>query len=188
MKTTRNTKEGSILIEAMVGLSLLFVGMLGILNLLTNSMRASDTIATRFVAANLAAEGIEVVKNVMDTLLTQRSSWTDVVNGIPVGDYEVDYLTQNFDNNVNDAASARSIFNPPSRTPLALDYTTREYGYSSDPNAVPTPFMRTVRIEWNDDPVTHEPISLSVRSLVDWTVRGQDFSIVINDRFYRWRL
>lgn len=176
------------MIEAMIGISLVLTGMLGILNLLTNSMRASDAIASQFVAANLAAEGIEVVKNVMDDLLIQSSDWVFVVNGIPDGTYEVDSITRNFDNDINDSASARSIFTPLSSTPLTLDFTTREYGYSSDPNAVETTFKRTVRVGWNNDPSTGGPTSLSVSSRVDWTVRGQDFSVVVDDQFYRWRL
>jgi Tfp pilus assembly protein PilV len=181
-------RQGSVMIEAMIGLSLLLTGMLGILNLLTNSMRASDTIASQFVAANLAAEGIEVVKNIMDDLLVQSSDWTYVVNGIPDGAYELDSLTQNFGIDVNDSTRARSIFTPLSLAPLTLDFTTREYGYSSDPNAVETTFKRTVETTWNNDPLTGEPISLSVSSHVDWTVRGKDFSVVIDDQFYRWRL
>ena len=178
----------SLISKLTIGISLILTGMLGILNLLTNSMRASDTIASQFVGANLAAEGIEVVKNIMDDLLVQSSDWTYVVNGIPDGTYEVDSLTRNFGIDVNDSTRARSIFTSTSTTPLTLDFTTREYGYSGDPNAIETMFRRTVYVKWNADPLTGEPISLSVSSRIDWTVRGNDLSVVVDDQFYRWRL
>lgn len=170
------------MIEAIVGLSVLLVGMLGIINLLTDSMRTSDIIASQFVAANLAAEGIEVTKNIIDDLIIKSGDWNFVLNGMPDGTYEVDYRTQDF------GSDARRIFTPSSQTPLTLDYTTLEYGYSSDPNASVTPFRRSVTIAADEPDGDGVPTRIAVNSRIDWTVRGRDFSTVVSDQFYRWRL
>jgi len=96
-----NDRHGSFLVEAMVAISLVMVGLLGIINLVAQSLRVNTDIVNRFVAANLAAEGIEVVKDIENAATMANpdgtvSKWSDIwtnVNVIPFGSYEVQYDT-----------------------------------------------------------------------------------------------
>ena len=55
-----NRSSGQVLIEAMVAISIVTVGLLGIFSVLSRSLSLNRTVADNYVAANLAAEGIEI--------------------------------------------------------------------------------------------------------------------------------
>ncbi len=54
------------MIEAMVGVSVALMALLGVITLLTRSLRINAEVGQHFVGTYLAAEGIEVVKNMID--------------------------------------------------------------------------------------------------------------------------
>jgi len=62
MKTISKKIKGSVLLESMIAISLITVGLIGIVSFLSSSIRTSKDISQRFTAAYLAAEGIEAVK------------------------------------------------------------------------------------------------------------------------------
>ncbi len=97
MRSIRKIKEekGSILIESIVGISLVTVGILGIITLLTHSSRLYNSAVNNLKATYLGAEGIEVVKNIMDTRYVNK------LPSISDGWYYVDDNTNNnIDNNI----------------------------------------------------------------------------------------
>ena len=55
-------RDGSLLIEALVGLTLVSVGLLCILILVTQSMKANENVVDRFIGSHLAGEGIEIAE------------------------------------------------------------------------------------------------------------------------------
>src|SRR3989344_3592233 len=61
------SRAGQMMIEALVALSIILVGLLGIFALVSRSISLNAVASSQYVAANLAAEGIEVVKNVIDS-------------------------------------------------------------------------------------------------------------------------
>lgn len=84
--------EGSLLIESMVGISLVIVGLMGIIGLVIRSFQLNDTVVNRFIAANLAGEGIEVVKNIIDTRIAQKIPWGEIVSTyVPSGTFGVQW-------------------------------------------------------------------------------------------------
>ena len=71
-----NSKQrGQLLIEAMVAVSLMLVGLLGIFGVLSRSLGLSRVAADQFVAVNLASEGIEIAKNLLDSNIKQGLAW-----------------------------------------------------------------------------------------------------------------
>src|SRR5665213_3037246 len=91
---------GQSLVEVMLALSVLTVGFLGILTLLAQSIHISKTLSDQTTAAYLAAEGIEVAKNLIDHDMYQSvehvpgaTGWGSCF-GLTVGqqqDFEMDY-------------------------------------------------------------------------------------------------
>ena len=66
MSISFHSRRGQTLVEALVALSILTVGFVGIIVLLTRSFQLNRTTANDTQATYLAAEGIEVAKNLID--------------------------------------------------------------------------------------------------------------------------
>lgn len=119
--------------------------------------------ADRFVASYLAAEGIEIVKNIVDNNLIAGRPWNE---GLDDGDYEVNYDDSSLQTNQN-----RS---------LKFDPVSGLYSYSG---ANSTNFQRMVKIE---NSTGGEEIT--VNSKVQWLTRGSGrFVINLEDHFFNWR-
>ena len=164
-----NKQKGQLLIEAMVAVSLMLVGLLGIFGVLSRSLGLSRVAADQFVAVNLASEGIEIAKNLLDSNLKQGLAWNaNFVDGeaVPVG-----YLSSALD-------GAGSCEGPE----LYLDPATGFYTCEAI-TGVSSRFSRVLDIETE---LSGERIN--VISTVTWKVRGGfDSSVTVEDHFYNWR-
>jgi len=158
-----NFRKGSSLAESMVALGLVSVGLLGIVALYTRSFALNREVMYETIAAGLAAEGIEVVKNIVDAAVAEGRGWT-------IGDdgFEVQY----------DSISYREL----ARNPRPL-YMNRAGVYSYDASGVPTSFTRSMRAasEGSSDE------RYRVTAVVEWNVGGTRRSLIIEDSFYKWR-
>jgi len=170
MKFIRKIKEkrGSVLIEAIVGISLVTIGILGIISFLTNSSRFYNSAVNNLKATYLAAEGIEVVKNVIDTkYVTGGDRW----NPPSPGWYYLDYGTT--------AGSFSSVPVPPSPSAaefVKFDSSSGIYGRQA---GIETIFRRIVNIR--------DVGYLDVLSYVSWTENGSQKQVLLEDHFYNWR-
>ncbi len=157
------TNDGYLMVESLVAIMIVTAGLLGIFALLSRSLSLNRVVSDRFVAAYLAAEGIEIVKNVVDNNLIAARPWNE---GLGDGDYELDYDDSALQANQN--------------RPLKFDPISGLYSYSG-PN--PTNFQRTIQIT---NSAGGEEIT--VNSTVQWLTRGGGrFSINLEDHFFNWR-
>lgn len=151
----------------MVGISLVIVGILGIVGLVVRSLSLNDTVKARFIAANLAGEGIEVVKNIIDTKVAQKTPWVDIkeyLDGLGSGPFEVD--------------STSDTLTPSQDRALCLIHG--EYNYQSCDGGTLTSFERKIGISTSENQVV-------VSSMVSWTTRGNPQSLTVEDDFWNWR-
>ncbi len=160
VQVKKSATRGSVLLESLIAITVLTVGMLGIFSLLSRSVGLTRVIANQYIGAHLAAEGIELVKNVVDTNMLVPRAWNA---GLASGVYEVAYNTGlEQDNN-------RTLF---------YDNSTGLYDYAG--GDAPTTFQRKIeltRIGANE---------LQVNSRVAWTTRGGgEFNVDLEDRFFR---
>ncbi len=89
MQVNLGSENGQSLIETVVALSVLVVGLLGIVVLLNNSLGLNRVTADNYTATYLAAEGIEVIKNLIDANIIARCPWN---SGFTAGSFEVALL------------------------------------------------------------------------------------------------
>lgn len=151
-----------MMVESMLALTIVIVGLLGIFTLTSRSVSLNQVITSQYVGSNLAAEGIEIVKNIIDKNALQGRPWNE---GIISGEYEVDYLS-------------RSLA-PFSNRTLLLDSGTGLYQYSV---GNPTTYLRKINL----DAVSADEIV--VYSRVSWTSRdGSEFDVNLEDHFFNWR-
>ncbi|MFH1161908.1 MAG: hypothetical protein V1696_01345 [Candidatus Jorgensenbacteria bacterium] len=156
-------REGSFLVEAIVALSLVVTGILGIIVLLTRSIGLTANVSQRAVATYLAAEGIEITKNIIDIEIAKPagSGWS-FVSGLP-SSFAVEH-----DSSAPDVG----------RAGLPLHFSGGLYSY--DPSGALTPFRRVMTATSTGDEV-------QVSSVVTWSIKGKPESVNLEDRFWNWR-
>ena len=163
-------ENGQLLVEAMVAMGVITVGVLGIFTLLSQSLGYSKVISDQYVGSYLAAEGIEVVKNMIDANVPP-AAWNAGLN--VDGDYAVYYGTTTLDSSISP------------NTPLKFDPSSGTYNYTT---GTATGFKRDVYIknipDSSDDGLINE---IEVKSTVTWTDRGGiQQEVDVEDHFMNW--
>ena len=166
-------RRGQTLIEALIALSVITMGFLGIMALLSKSFFYNRTITDRLTASYLASEGVEIAKNLIDHDGYAKLGWGNCfaghMNGGGVGDFA-------FDDTSVDCTAAYA-----SNMRLQLDPTTHAYTYQTTAGSVATAFSRDVRVALVGDEIT-------VASIVTWdTGPLTSQSVRLEDHFYKWR-
>lgn len=178
MHKNNYTEDGQVLVEAIIAISIIVVGLLGTFELLSRSLSLNRIIGDQYAAANLATEGIEIVRNLIDNNLLRGSVWN---SGIGNGVYEIMY---------NDTALLRQLstsavnctmeFIQPNANFLTFDSSTNLYGYSLPTQ---TNYKRAICVE-----TLSGGNELKINSIVTWISRGgAALNINLEDHFFNWR-
>jgi len=159
--------SGQTIVEAMVAISIALVGLLGVLSLVSASLAFTNDASQKFVATYLAAEGIEIAKNIIDTNVANgRTTWNEGL--VDNGFYETS------------AASSYLSSLPEGTQPRKLSMSSDgEYGYGGGYN-ISTPYARTIQI-------INDTNSVTVIARVLWNAHAKDRSVEVRDIFRRWR-
>jgi hypothetical protein len=170
------SRIGQSLVEVMVALSVLVVGFLGILTLLSQSLSINEDLSNQVTATYLASEGIELAKNILDHDMYQHLAGQGLGWGTAFGsggDFQLDYTT------CDALLTPATACKPPiySGATLSFDSTDDLYSYNS---GSPTPFTRDIRVKPNGSS------EITVDSIVTWDVGGGTQTIVLEDDFYNW--
>lgn len=158
-----NSLKGYVLVEAVVAVTIIVVGLLGMFSLLSQSLALNRVVTERYVAAHLAVEGIEIVKNIIDNNVINGRAWND---GLSSGEYEADY---------NDLS-----LKPYSGRSLLFDKDNGFYNYQSGET---TRYKRLIKVQQLGNGE-----ELKVNSIVNWVSRGNaQFKVDLESRFFNWR-
>lgn len=183
----KKNRKGQSLIEVMVALLVLTTGFLGILSLLSQSIFLSKTVGQETTATYLAAEGIEIAKNLIDhdvyeNLAGLGTGWGTCF-GLSGGNYELDYTTTDCT-----SAALKSYLGSTPPDYLYFDPATHLYVYNFDDlnPTVPTGFQRGIKIIPNDVPGNPSIPEITVQSIVTWEVGGAYQNVTLEDHFYNW--
>ncbi|MBI4160234.1 hypothetical protein HY504_03640 [Candidatus Wolfebacteria bacterium] len=153
--------QGQFLLEAMVALGIIIIGLLSIFAFIGRSLSLNRVVADQLTGSYLAAEGVEVVKNILDGNILRGQPWN---SGMGSGNFELDYTSPSLV--------------PDQGRRLSFDGQTGRWGYNA---ATPTNFSRTVRIRMIDSD------EIRVNSIVRWASRGGNYTVDVEDHFYNWR-
>jgi hypothetical protein len=170
---TEKTK-GQVLNEALVAMGIITVGVLGMVGFLSRAIGQGKYIADQTAAVNLAAEGIEVAKNILDGNAVQGRPWNSGFN--IAGYYEVDYTSET----MGGLVSATDNENVLRYLSLATYNNANFYRYGG--GGTVTGFKRSVRIQQISDS------QIRATAKVYWRARGdllREVSLV-SDMYY-WR-
>ena len=163
MRDRFRNDSGYILIESIIAITIVVVGLLGIFSLLSRSLSLNRVVSDRFVAAYIAAEGIEIVKNMIDNNILAGKPWNA---GLATGTYEAD------DSDMALRADGHTL--------LRFDSGPGAYGYSEP---VLTAIRRAITID-----VSPDGQEIAVGSRASWTTRGGGkFDIYLEEHLFNWR-
>lgn len=151
--------------EVLVSVFLISVGLLGALTLINYTLISASVSSSKLVAANLAQEGIELVRNFRDSSYGE-SGWDDWYAAVIDGDYLVQY---------DDLA-----LRPFSDTQLLYNSLTGLYGYDAG-SATPNEFKRKIILQ------KISAVELKVIAQVDWIEKGGARTLTVEDRLWNWR-
>lgn len=159
------SKRGQLLVEAMIAISVMIIGLLGAFSLMSQSLGLYRVAYEEYVAVNLAAEGVEVVKSFIDAnAITVGGPWNEGL--AKDGDFGAQY----------NSSSLESSF---ANKNLLFDQPTGTYNYAT---GAPTNFKRTITIK------NISSDEIQVNSVVSWKSRGGfDSKINVEDHFFNWR-
>jgi len=174
------------MIESLVGITIATVALLGVLTLLSQSIGANKDVTSEFIATYLAAEGIEITKNIIDTNCARGGGGGRVWNtGVRQGSYEFEYDTTA--NSGGQLPGLRIDIDPSGKSSSPLYYDSVSGLYSYDPSGTPTSFKRTIQIRVDPSGLGTN-VELGIVSVVEWALRGGDTEeVVMEDHFFNWR-
>lgn len=165
-------RNGYLLIEAMVAMGVLTVAVLGIFALMSQSIKLTRVIDDQYVGTYLAAEGVELAKNLLDANVPPIGGGAWNANGFDAsGCYALDIYTLSLGGAVATGCPDAGL------VPLTFDGSLYRYGAGTA-----TPFTRSIRIE----PIVNGGPQEGVRvvSTVKWA--GGASSVALEDKFYAW--
>ena len=160
------------MLEVMIAISVLTVAVGGTYALIQQTLRAASLANSKLIAAHLAQEGVETVRNLRDNnWLNQRInpglSWKA---GLGAGEYEMDY---------NDVALASFVGEG---RYLYIDGADGFYTYlnSPGPGDTQTKFKRKITVaEVGDD-------EIDVTVTVFWQERGGEYETEVIENLHNW--
>jgi len=108
-------KKAFSLIEALVAISILMIGILSAFILVIRTLANIPHVQSRLIAANLAQEGIELVRQIRDTNFINSATFR---SGLESGEYQID-------------ASERTLYPFNQIDFLKFDHENKIYSYNS---------------------------------------------------------
>ena len=164
------SNSGFTLLEVIISLGIIVVGLVGALTLVNFTLNSSGTSSSKLVAANLAQEGIEVVRSSRDT----SNNWTSWYNSISNGSYRASINLANYKwTMISDST--------PHEEKLRFDSNTGLYFYEPSGSGSLTSFSRDIAI------ATGPNGEKQLTSEVKWQERNRSHSLKVVSYLYNWK-
>lgn len=189
----KRNNSGFTLIETLVAVLVLVLGLLGPLALAAQSISAGRLSRNRLIAANLAQEGIELVRNLRDENIIVQAPWQGLrdidtcengnINCLQpsASPYMIDFVKPVVASDDKKLASHDG-------DPLYLESiggcSCSSYVETLSLGAEKTVFTRKIFIELAPADLNTGP--MIVRSVVSWTQLGVDRVVELRAELYNW--
>lgn len=154
----KSYKKAFSLVEVLVAISILVGSTVSVTFLVSNAIKTATSTRSNLIAAQLAQEGIEIVRSLRDENWIDGNNFNAGLGGV----HRVDWISGKL---------------PPSGNPPLLFDSNYGYNYSS---GVATPFVRIVSV----DNTNAEEITVEVEII--WTDREAVKSFIVEDHLFDW--
>lgn len=161
-------KKGFTLLEVIIAIFIITVGVVGTISLIVQTLSGTAIASQRLIAAYLAQEGIEIIRNIRDTnwLEGGDNPWNEGLTGCSNGCI-ADYKTP-------------TQLDPPLPAYNGQYLNIDTNGFYSYFGGTPTKFQRKITISSETDVLT-------VKVSVIWREKGKTHSISLEEKLYNWR-
>lgn len=169
----KNQPRGFTLLETLVATFVIIIAIAGIFALFARFIATASFSSSKLIAAYLAQEGMEVVRNIRETnYLKMRTnpavSWDD---GLPEGVSALDYTTP-------------GLPDPNCSFDLPLRFDGSFYNC---PSGQETRFKRKVTISGKEDLNGDGlPDKMTVEVTVEWQERGEARRVTVKEQLFHW--
>lgn len=164
---------GFTLLEVIIAISILLVGVVAALGLITKTVSQISVSSSRLIAAYLTQEGIEIVRNIRDTNWLEGGAWDEGLTGCSSTGCEIDYTATT----VEDPPGASAYFAVYADIFLKLD--SSGYNYTS---ATDTKYKRKITIV---PLVSPDRLEVTVETI--WSEKGKNYSHTAQEVLYNWK-
>ncbi len=159
----RKSERGFTLLESLVAVAILTTGISTSAFLVIQSIQTGNKIQKRIVAAHLAQEGVEVIRNIRDSNWLSGSNWTANINTAGIAGC-VDYDDSSIDMS---CAVGRNLF-----------FNGSRYVYDSQPSS----FSRTASTTLLDVGAPDEKLWVEVNVSC-----GANCNVKLSEYLYDWK-
>ena len=153
-------QRGFSLLEVTVAISLILIGLIGVISLSLQNIKTQNINGNTFIASQLAKEGIELIRNKRDSNWFDKKLWND---SLASGKYKIDY-----EGNFSPVASINEA-----------NLKINKDGYNSI-KGDDSIFDRMIEIN-NDN-----PDYLDVKCTVRWQEKGDYHEYIVETYLYNW--
>jgi|SRR3989344_3103293 len=169
----RKKEQGFTIIEVIITIAILTFGIVLVYSAFNVSTVLSYSISSRFTAAYLAQEGLELIRNIRDYNFTYDiTPWYAGLTDAPCDEgCQADYTIQ-------DSSQLKSYG---SGDFLWLN-SDGFYGYDDD--GAPTIFKRKITTTLVEE--TNEDV-LKVEAMVEWTYNNKSYTYEASEYLYHWK-
>lgn len=175
-------QKGQLLVEAVIAMSIITLVIVGIVGLISRSVGQARLTADQVIAMNLAAEGLEVAKNILDGNVYKGWEWN---RNFASGVYEVTYNSTSLGSQLSTDPNQCSAVVRQTAKFLYFDPATGIYSYNQS-GSRPTSFKRVLCVK------NVNQYRIQVISKVIWTARQAQTpenirDITLSAEFLGWR-
>ncbi len=156
------------LIEVLIAIFVLIMALLGVSILLIRTMGMVEIINSKLIAANLAQEGVELVRNIRDNNILSSRAWNA---GLSSGYYVIDY---------NDSSLSPCSAGTGGTCKRKLNFDNSTNLYSYDIGGGHSKYSRYISI----DQISSNHIR--VVSIVEWKIKNINFDYKAEDHLYNF--
>lgn len=161
MKINRYNNSGFTIMEVITAVSIVMIGMIGVMSLILQNIRLQSSNLNTLVASSLVQEGLELVRNKRDSNWLDGNPWNQNLSN---GFYKIDYTgAWEQVTGINQAN---------------LEINTEGF-YQHDATSTSTPFNRLIEI-------TDQGDYLDVKCRVEWNERNNVRSYEAQTYLYNW--
>jgi type II secretory pathway pseudopilin PulG len=157
-------KKTFTLIETIVAISILTIGILGISFLISSQISSTHFSKNKLIAAYLAQEGIEIVRNIRDTNWLNGRNWDEFINIDNATTTLLDYTSE-------------KVPDPNFTLCDSLKFDGDFYNCSSGSDTL---FKRETFILKSGD-------QMIVKVTISWKERGKTHRYQLVGKLYKWR-
>ena len=173
------SNSGFGLIEVTVSIYIITMGLFGLMSLVSQSLKIQNINKNTIIAAQLAQEGIELVRNIRDN--NWRNEYVDWHSSIFTGtgvnkDYIIDYRGRSsIDSQVDGITDSKTRLN------IHNGGTYEGFYTHSTTDTAETSFSRIIEVEKENDTI------LTIKCIVFWEERNNPHKYTVETKLYNWK-